>query len=50
MSIYYVTVTLRSGAKVTGCLNARSERHCIAQVRNTVDGRTARAVVAVRMH
>lgn len=50
MSMYHVTVTLRSGARVTGVLNATSERHCIAQVRNTTEGRTARAVVAVRLH
>jgi hypothetical protein len=46
--MYYVTVTLANGAKVSGVLNARSERHAEAQVRNTVQGRDALRVEAVR--
>lgn len=46
--MYYVTVILKNGARVSGVLNARNERHAIAQVRNTVQGRDARHIEAVR--
>jgi hypothetical protein len=48
--MYYVEVTLANGARVSGVLNARNERHAIAQVRNTVQGKEARAVVATRAY
>lgn len=48
--MYYVEVTLRNGARVSGVLNANSERHAIAQVRNTVQGKDVRAVVATRTY
>jgi hypothetical protein len=50
MSMYHVTVTLRNGRKLTGCVNAYSERHCVSLIRNTNDGAQARVVVAVRLH
>jgi len=48
--MYYVEVVLRSGQRIAGVLAARSERHAVAQVRNTLQGRDARSVVAVRTY
>jgi len=47
MKMFYVTVTLRNGARVSGVLNARSEHDARRQVRDTIQGRTARTVVVV---
>ena len=48
--MFYVEVTLRNGARISGVLNANNERHAIAQVRNTLEGRDARSVVATRTY
>lgn len=48
--MFYVEVVLKNGARISGVLNARNEKHAIAQVRNTIQGRDARTVIATRSY
>jgi hypothetical protein len=45
MSIFQVVVTLSTGERITGYLNARNEREVRHLVRSTDDGRKATSVI-----
>lgn len=46
--MYAITVTLRSGYRMTAVINARSERHALAQVWAADTGRNVASVGACR--
>lgn len=50
VSIFACYVTLKSGARVSGFINAANHKDAREQIRNTAQGREASAVVVVRTH
>ena len=49
-SMFVCYVTLANGARISGVINAASFSDARQQIRNTVQGATARAVDVVRTH
>jgi type II secretory pathway component PulF len=49
MKMWYCEVVLANGARLTGVINARTEREATRQIRATVQGRDARTVSVVKL-